>query len=103
VDLYHLRQVLNAFLPQGGIIDRLGDTRERSREKARESLVLIGGFAFRAGGGSSLARSRDGKSAETPLQVFERFFRDSALGSKVWRVREQVRSVSFHAIRRTTQ
>ena len=41
VDLYTIRQVLNAFLPQGGVMDRLGDSRERSREKARETFVLI--------------------------------------------------------------
>ncbi|KAI0316697.1 clasp N terminal-domain-containing protein, partial [Amylostereum chailletii] len=89
VDLYHLRQVLSAFLSAGGIIDRLGDARERTREKARETLVLIGGFAFRGGGGSTLGRSRDGKAVETPLQTFERLMRENGLGSKVWRVREQ--------------
>jgi CLIP-associating protein 1/2 len=91
VDMYVLRQVLNAFLPQGGVIDRLGDARERPREKAREALVLIGGYAFRAGAGSALGRSRDGKN-ESPLQVFERFVRESALASKVWRIRDQVRA-----------
>ncbi|KAI0030224.1 clasp N terminal-domain-containing protein [Vararia minispora EC-137] len=99
VDLYGLRQVLNAFLPQGGVIDRLGDARDRPREKARETLALIGGYAFRAGGGSTLGRSRDGKT-ETPLQVFERFMKDSALASKVWRVREQA-LLALVDIRRT--
>ncbi|VDC06929.1 unnamed protein product [Peniophora sp. CBMAI 1063] len=89
VDLYTIRQVLNAFLPQGGVLDRLGDARERPREKARESFVLIGGYAFRAGGSSALARSGGGKNAETPLQAFERFLRESGLSSKNPRVREQ--------------
>ncbi|KAA1466154.1 hypothetical protein DENSPDRAFT_862277 [Dentipellis sp. KUC8613] len=89
VDTPTLRQVLLAFLPAGGIIDRLGEARERPREKARESLVLIGGFAFRSGGGSVMGRSKDGKGSETPIQMFERFVKEIGLGSKVWRVREQ--------------
>ncbi|KAI0069029.1 hypothetical protein BV25DRAFT_1817959 [Artomyces pyxidatus] len=89
VDTYTLRQVILAFLSTGGIIDRLGDAKEKAREKARESLGLIGGFAFRSGGGSVMGRSKDGKNAETPLQMFERFFKEGGLTSKVWRVREQ--------------
>ena len=80
-----------AFLPTGGIIDRLGDARERSREKARESLVILGGLAFRAGGGSTLAASKSGKTQETALQTFERLLKEIGLASKAWRIREQVR------------
>ena len=82
----------------GGVVDRLGDARERAREKARETLVVLGGFAFRAGGGSGsqiMSRSRDGKGPETPLQLLERFLREGGLTSKVWRVREQVRPHSL--------
>ena len=76
-----------AFLPTGGIIDRLGDARERSRE----SLVILGGLAFRAGSGSSLAASKSGKMQETALQTFERLLKEIGLASKAWRIREQVR------------
>lgn len=89
IDSYALRQALIAFLPAGGIIDRLGDARERSREKAREGLVILGGLAFRAGGGSTLAASKSGKSQETPLQMFERLLKEIGLASKAWRIREQ--------------
>ncbi|KAH9951783.1 clasp N terminal-domain-containing protein [Amylocystis lapponica] len=89
IDAHTLRVVLLAFLPTGGVIDRLGDSREKAREKARETLVVLGGLAFRSGGGSVVGRSRDGKGAETPLQVFEKYLRENALASKVWRVREQ--------------
>ncbi|KAI0269241.1 clasp N terminal-domain-containing protein [Gloeopeniophorella convolvens] len=89
IDSYALRQALMAFLPAGGIIDRLGDSRERSREKARESLVILGGHAFRAGGGSTLTASKSGKTQDTPLQIFERSLKEGGLTSKVWRVREQ--------------
>lgn len=82
-----LRQVLAAFLPTGGILDRLGDSREKAREKARETLVILGGLAFRAGGVSSMSKA---KGIETPLMTFEKYFREGGLGSKVWRVREQV-------------
>jgi CLIP-associating protein 1/2 len=90
IDSYNLRQALTAFLPAGGIIDRLGDARERSREKARESLAILGGLAFRAGGGSTLAASKSGKTQETAMQMFERQLKELGFASKAWRVREQV-------------
>jgi CLIP-associating protein 1/2 len=77
------------FLTSGGIIDRLGD-KERAQAKARESLVLLGGYAFRAGMSSNFT-SKSGKSVETPVTIFERTLRESGLASKVWKVREQVR------------
>jgi len=84
-----------SFLPSGGLIDRLGDNRERVREKARESLVIIGGLALRCNPPTNLhasVRQKDsGKGVETPLMVWERYLREAGLGSKVWRVREQVR------------
>ncbi|KZT72610.1 hypothetical protein DAEQUDRAFT_722772 [Daedalea quercina L-15889] len=90
LDAHSLRHVLTAFLPSGGVIDRLGDSREKTREKAREALVVLGGFAFRCGGTSTLMRrSREGKGPETPLQLFEKHLRELGLASKVWRVREQ--------------
>ncbi|KAI9510431.1 clasp N terminal-domain-containing protein [Russula earlei] len=89
IDSFTLRQALIAFLPTGGIIDRLGDARERSREKARESLAILGGLAFRAGGGSALAASKSGKSQETAMQMLERLLKEIGLASKAWRVREQ--------------
>lgn len=88
VDIFTLRQVLVAFLPSGGVFDRLGDNREKARDKARDTLVVLAGLAFRGGGTSSMSKS---KGTETPLMMFERYMREGGLGSKVWRVREQVR------------
>lgn len=79
---------MSSFLPTPGVFERLGDARERPRDKARETLVIIGGFAFRSS--PSLSKV-NGKGPEPPIVVFERFLRDSGLSSKVWRVREQVR------------
>ncbi len=90
VDAVTLRQVLTAFLPAGGLIERLGD-KEKIQAKARETLVILGGFAYRSGATSAMSTgSRSGKGPETPLAIFERFMRESGLGSKVWKVREQV-------------
>ena len=91
IDAYALRQVLAAFLPSGGVLERLGDSRERAREKARETLIVLGGLAFRATGSNALARSKDGKG-DTPLAIFEKHLKEGGLASKVWRVREQVSS-----------
>ncbi|KAF8845660.1 hypothetical protein BDN67DRAFT_993328 [Paxillus ammoniavirescens] len=85
-DVYILRHVMNAFLPSPGVFERLGDAREKARDKARETLVIIGGFAFRS---PSTSKYTSGKSLEPPLAMFERFLRDSGFSSKVWRVREQ--------------
>jgi CLIP-associating protein 1/2 len=93
IDSSLLRHALVAFLPSGGIIDRLGDNREKIREKARDCLVTLGGLCFQSTGPNPTARSKDGKGPETPLQLLERHLRESGLGSKVWRVREQVRHV----------
>ncbi|KAF9534422.1 clasp N terminal-domain-containing protein [Crepidotus variabilis] len=86
-DVATVRQVVIAFLPTGGIVDRLGD-KEKAQAKARETLVLIGGYAFRAGGGSTIA-NKLGKEQETPLAIFERIVKEVGLASKVWKVREQ--------------
>lgn len=96
VDASSLRHVLTAFLPAGGLIERLGDNREKSREKARESMVVLGGLALRCGTSSlhTSVRGRDtGKGSETPLMIWERFMRENGLQSKVWRVREQVKKL----------
>ncbi|EJD01068.1 uncharacterized protein FOMMEDRAFT_29840 [Fomitiporia mediterranea MF3/22] len=94
VDVHILRQILTAFLPSGGLLDRLGDRSERSREKARESMVVLGGLALRNSPSllslSASSKSRDaGKGPETPLMIWERCLREGGLQSKVWRVREQ--------------
>ncbi|KAF7313627.1 hypothetical protein HMN09_00519100 [Mycena chlorophos] len=90
VDTVTLRQVLVAFLPAGGLIERLGD-KERAQIKARESLVLLGGYAFRSGASTSIATntSKGNKTPETPLMMFERHLREIGFASKVWKVREQ--------------
>lgn len=91
-----LRQALLAFLSPGGVIDRLGEGRDKARDAAREGLVVIGVAVHKYGGPSagsfmsSLKGKEAPKSQETPLATFERFVRDLGLGSKVWRVREQV-------------
>lgn len=36
--------------------------------------------------------SKGGKGTEPPVAMFERFLREGGLASKVWKVREQVRS-----------
>lgn len=89
VDLATLRQVLNTFLPAGGVIDRLGD-KEKAQLKARECLVIMGGLAFRTGSGSVMSSKLKDKGPETPLMIFERFLKEGGLASKVWKVREQV-------------
>jgi CLIP-associating protein 1/2 len=96
VDAVTLRQVLNAFLPTGGVVDRLGDNREKTREKARETLIILGGLAYRSSAASSMSsKSKEGKGPETPLMIFERSIREVGLGSKVWKTREQVREHSY--------
>lgn len=90
-DAVVLRQALVAFLPSG-ILDRLGDNRDRAREKAKEALTVIGGVVVKYSGQSSSGiRGKDQKGPETPLMVFERLIKEGGFGSKVWRVREQVR------------
>jgi len=92
IDAFNLRQALTAFLTPGGLFERLGDSREKPRDKARESLVLLGGYAFKFAGGSAFAsKSTSSKGPETPLAMFERLMKESGFGSKVWRIREQVR------------
>ena len=89
-----LRQALNAFLPSGGIIERLGDNRERAREKAKDALFTIGSVVFKACGPPPVGsyRGKEAKGPETPLQIYERCLREQGLASKSWRVREQVSS-----------
>lgn len=89
MDAATLRQVLNAFLPAGGVIERLGD-KERAQAKARETLVVLGGLAFRTGGSSTMSSKSRDKGPETPIMIFERFMREGGLSSKVWKVKEQV-------------
>lgn len=98
VDAATLRQVLSAFLPAGGVIDRLGD-KEKAQIKARETLVVLGGLAFRTGGSSTMSSKSRDKGPETPMMIFERFIREGGLGSKVWKVREQVRLLYAHQTR----
>lgn len=98
IDVVTLRHVMSAFLPSPGVIERLGDSREKARDKARETLVMIGGFAFRCSpSGSRLVTL---KTAEAPIAMFERLLKENGLSSKVWRVREQAILVLAH-IRRS--
>lgn len=95
-DAVPLRHALLAFLGPGGIIDRLGDNREKPRESAREAVVSAGTVAFKYSGhipAHSVKASSSGKVQETPLAIFERHLRDLGFGSKASRVREQVSSL----------
>jgi hypothetical protein len=93
IDAFNLRQALAAFLTPGGLFERLGDNHEKPRDKARESLILLGGYAFKFSGGSAFAsKSTSSKGPDSPLATFGRFMKESGFGSKVWRIREQVRS-----------
>ena len=92
LDVVTLRQALTAFLPAGGVIDRLGD-KERAQLKARDTLIILGGFAFRSGSGSAISKA--GKGVETPIAIFERLLKEGGLASKVWKVREQVHVFSL--------
>lgn len=90
-----IRQTFLAFLPTGGVIDRLGEGREKVRDVAREVLVVMGGIALKTSatginikGKDTLSKAQQGP--ETPLAIFERLLRELGLSSKVWRVREQV-------------
>ncbi|KAJ7638613.1 clasp N terminal-domain-containing protein [Roridomyces roridus] len=86
VDMATLRQVL------------------RAQTKARETLVILGGMAFRSSPSASTmsTKSRDAKGSETPLMMFERYLREVGLTSKVWKVREQSILTLVH-IRRNHQ
>lgn len=87
-----LRQYLSTFLPSSGIIERLGDAKEKVREKAQQVLLTIGNLIVQAGGLSTLplSKGKDTRVIETPFQLFERLIREQGLSSKNWRVREQV-------------
>lgn len=95
-----LRQALAALLPTGGLVDRLGDNREKARENARQALVVLGGVVFSHSGlNASATQSLKGKDSmkgpEPPMAMLERFLRELGLASKVWRVREQVYACIF--------
>jgi CLIP-associating protein 1/2 len=92
-DVAVLRHGLLAFLSPGGILDRLGDNREKARDCAREALVSAGNVAFKYSSHTPIHPGKSTQSAkgpETPLAIFERSMRDLGFGSKVSRVREQV-------------
>ena len=89
-----LRQALAALLPAGGLVDRLGDNREKARENARQTLVVLGGVVFSHSGLTASTQSLKGKESmkgpEPPMAMLEHFLRELGFSSKVWRVREQV-------------
>lgn len=91
IDVHTLRHVLAALLPPGGLFERLAAHQDRLKEKARETLVILGGYSCRAGAGTGSLSRKDVKGgAETPLAVFEKHFREIGFASKAWRTREQV-------------
>jgi CLIP-associating protein 1/2 len=94
----HLRQAILAFLPHGGVIDRLGEPRESSRAIARDTLVQLGLTALKYGTPQSTLRASRTERSEVPYSIFEKYFREVGFSSKVWRVREQVRSLAGFAL-----
>jgi CLIP-associating protein 1/2 len=97
--VHELRYALLAFLPNGGVIDRLGEPRETARAIAKDTLVLLGAAAFKFSGPApaSTLRQKDHK-VETLFVVLDKFLKDVGFGSKVWRVREQVRRLPFRSL-----
>jgi CLIP-associating protein 1/2 len=95
LDVGTLRLALAAFLPPGGVIDRLGE-KEKAQVKAREILVSLGGYAFRASPTGSTPALKASKGHEPPIAIFEKFMKEGGLASKVWKVREQVCLMSQH-------
>lgn len=92
-DPYILRQVFSAILTPGGVFERLGD-RERPQLKARQIVVLLGEASSHCSPlpcTQSASKGRE-KNNETPMNIFERHLRELGLGSKVWKIREQVGS-----------
>jgi len=87
-----LRQVVNAFLAPGGIFDRMGESRDKIRDAARQAFVSIATVVHKHGGQSvsPAAAARLVKTQETPMAILERFVREVAFASKTARVREQV-------------
>ena len=61
----------------------------KAQVKAREALVIVGGLAYSYGLVS--AESTSSSDAETSLKVFEARMVKDGLGSKVRKVRQQVR------------
>lgn len=83
--IQHLKQAFVVLLP----LDRLGDTKERTRELAREGLVGAGRAALRLGvkAGSGVV---GGKEREGPWAYLSRMVEESGFGSKSAKAREQV-------------
>lgn len=91
----HLRQAILAFLPSGGVVERLGEQREKARDSARVALVEISGAAFQSSPPTVGSRIKDvAKGHETPLALVEKHVKELGLASKVARVREQVSVIS---------
>lgn len=87
---HDLRQAITAFLPSGGVIDRLNETRESTRALSRNTLVDIGLAAIRLGGTATSSGIRKGEKTETLYGLYEKYLKEVGFTHKVWRVREQV-------------
>ena len=86
--IQEIRHALFAFLQPGGVIDRLAEQREKARDAARESLVVL---CIAASAYGPPGRVKDVvKGQEPPLWIVEKFVKELGLGSKAFRVREQV-------------
>ncbi|KAG8899341.1 suppressor of tub2 mutation [Tulasnella sp. 403] len=95
-----LRRALVAFLPSGGIIDRLGDQKEKIRDAAGNALVIAATAAHFCSPASPKTKDVS-KSVELPLAVLEKHIKELGLGSKLPRVREQT-TLALVAFRQDT-
>lgn len=83
--IHHLKLAFVALLP----LERIGDTKERTRELAREVLVSAGRAALRLGvkAGSAVV---GGKEKEGPWAYLARMVEEGGFRSKNAKAREQV-------------
>ncbi|KZT58787.1 ARM repeat-containing protein [Calocera cornea HHB12733] len=93
-----LRHALHAFLAPGtgGLLERMGDGKERTRDGAREAVqalcercLALGGAGMKGKGGASGAGAGGGKGEQEAVgALLERFLKEGGFGSKVPRTRE---------------
>ncbi|EJT97660.1 hypothetical protein DACRYDRAFT_119320 [Dacryopinax primogenitus] len=90
---HSVRHALVAFMAPGGggLLERMGDARERTREGARQAVEALcerclafglGGMKGKGGGGSR-------GDPENVGALFEKYLKEGGFGSKVARTREQ--------------
>ncbi|KZO89873.1 ARM repeat-containing protein [Calocera viscosa TUFC12733] len=89
---HSVRHALGAFMAPGagGLLERMGDNKERTRDGAREAVQALCerclAFGLGAMKGKSAAR---GGEQESVGALFEKYLKEGGFGSKVARTREQ--------------